>query len=84
MTASDDLTGRRFGRLTITARAPTLKRGQSRWVCLCDCGVTFAELRRRLKIEGSTHAAAARKRVLAAVRHKRARRGPSDLSRLAI
>jgi hypothetical protein len=31
-----DLTGQRFGRLVVFARAPTLR--YSRWHCRCDCG----------------------------------------------
>lgn len=33
-----DLTGKRFGRLTVQGRAENTKRGQVRWRCLCDCG----------------------------------------------
>lgn len=33
-----DMTGHRFGRLVVVARAPTLR--YSRWHCLCDCGGT--------------------------------------------
>lgn len=32
-----DLTGKRFGRLTVIERAET-KNGKTRWKCLCDCG----------------------------------------------
>lgn len=33
----DDLTGRRFGRLTVICRQPN-KNGSAVWKCLCDCG----------------------------------------------
>lgn len=33
-----DLTGQRFGRLIIIQRVENDKRGNSRWLCLCDCG----------------------------------------------
>lgn len=36
-----DLTGRRFGRLTVIARAPNHKK-QTVWSCACDCGKTVA------------------------------------------
>lgn len=36
-TPVDDLTGRRFGMLTVVQRSPTLGR-HTRWVCACDCG----------------------------------------------
>lgn len=32
-----DLTGRRFGRLTVQQRVE-VKHAQSRWLCRCDCG----------------------------------------------
>lgn len=32
-----DLTGQRFGRLTVVERAPN-NQGQTRWLCHCDCG----------------------------------------------
>lgn len=34
-----DLSGSRFGRLTVVSRGPNRKQGQARWVCRCDCGV---------------------------------------------
>lgn len=33
-----DLTGQRFGRLTVLARDRSKKTGQARWLCRCDCG----------------------------------------------
>lgn len=33
-----DLTGQRFGRLTVLERAPSDKSGRIRWECRCDCG----------------------------------------------
>ena len=42
-----NLIGHRFGRLTVIAEAPYYK-GQSRWLCLCECGqsliVAYARL----------------------------------------
>ena len=34
-----DLTGARFGKLTVIEQAES-KNGKTRWACLCDCGVT--------------------------------------------
>jgi len=34
-----DLTGKRFGRLTVIERAPS-RTGHTRWKCRCDCGNT--------------------------------------------
>ncbi len=34
----DDLTGRRFGRLTVVQKASKKSSNTTRWLCLCDCG----------------------------------------------
>lgn len=33
-----DLTGRRFGRLTVIERNGTAPDGEATWLCVCDCG----------------------------------------------
>lgn len=33
-----DLTGRRFGKLTVLSREPNNKHNESMWLCKCDCG----------------------------------------------
>ena len=33
-----DLTGQKFGRLTVIKRGLNGKRGQTKWLCRCDCG----------------------------------------------
>lgn len=38
MSARKDLTGQRFGRLTVVAEAEKSKGGKRRWLCRCDCG----------------------------------------------
>jgi hypothetical protein len=38
MWVAKELTGMRFGKLTVLDRAQNDKRGQSMWNCLCDCG----------------------------------------------
>ena len=35
-----DITGQRFGRLTVVGRAENSKDGSTRWLCVCDCGGT--------------------------------------------
>ncbi len=37
MSALTDITGQRFGRLTVVGRAPNDDRGQGMWVVRCDC-----------------------------------------------
>lgn len=41
MSKVNDLTGRRFGRLTVVERAGSNARGRATWLCLCDCGRTL-------------------------------------------
>ena len=39
MSRVNDLTGKRFGKLTVLCRSEeNSKAGKARWVCLCDCG----------------------------------------------
>lgn len=38
MSVSVDLTGLRFGRLTVTSRAASAAGGRSQFTCVCDCG----------------------------------------------
>lgn len=44
MAKSVDLIGRKFGTLTVTARAENNHRGNTMWLCSCDCGNTKVAL----------------------------------------
>lgn len=33
-----DLTGQKFGKLTVIKRVENTKRGAARWLCICECG----------------------------------------------
>lgn len=35
-----DLTGKKFGRLTVLSRYKENTRGYAQWLCKCDCGNT--------------------------------------------
>jgi hypothetical protein len=48
-----DLTGQRFGQLTVLGRAPNDKDGSVRWHCICECG-TKEEIRGSALIYGNT------------------------------
>lgn len=50
MPAPLDLTGRRFGSLTVVSRGPRVKWGRwmSSWICRCDCGATITVPQNRL------------------------------------
>lgn len=45
-----DLTGQRFGRLTVVARAKNNSRNQARWLCRCDCGTEFVTASNSLRM----------------------------------
>ena len=38
MTKANDLTGRKYGRLTAVSRAKNTEHGRAQWLCRCDCG----------------------------------------------
>lgn len=40
MTRAADLTGNRYGRMTVMARSENTAEGRTQWLCLCDCGNT--------------------------------------------
>lgn len=44
-----DLTGQRFGKLTVIKRVENNKHGSSRWLCRCDCGNTVFVVGHQLK-----------------------------------
>lgn len=48
MGVKEDLSGKRFGRLTVIAEAPHYK-GRTAWLCRCDCGNKTIVISKRLK-----------------------------------
>ena len=50
-----DLTGRTFGRLTVTGREGSDKHGKATWSCRCECGRTITGVGRSL-VSGKTQA----------------------------
>lgn len=44
-----DLTGQRFGELTVVERGPNDNQGKARWYCICDCGNETLVSRSNLK-----------------------------------
>lgn len=49
MATAQDLTGQRFGFLTVTGRTEPDEKGRRRWICRCDCGKEVAVLSSNLK-----------------------------------
>lgn len=45
-----DLTGQRFGKLTVISRAETKKDRKARWLCRCDCGNETIVIGRSLRV----------------------------------
>lgn len=43
-----DLTGQKFGRLTVIERDTSAKKGRSKWICKCDCGKTISVYKNHL------------------------------------
>ncbi len=48
-----DLTGQRFGRLTVIELAGKNKHGQRMWLCKCDCGTEKVVAEKHLKSGGT-------------------------------
>lgn len=70
MAAPKDITGQRFGRLTVTRREGSTPQGIATWCCLCDCGrsciVEGAKLRKgNTQSCGCLHDEIAKKRLTA-------------------
>jgi hypothetical protein len=49
-----DLTGRCFGRLTVTGAAGKDEHGRTLWACVCDCGGVATSIRRYSSMNGNT------------------------------
>jgi hypothetical protein len=49
MSRAIDLTGQRFGKLSVLKRAENDSRGKARWSVLCDCGTTKIVLAKSLQ-----------------------------------
>ena len=53
MNRVNDLTGRKFGKLTVLKRDESARPGRSKWVCECDCGNMVSVYRNHL-VSGQT------------------------------
>lgn len=63
-----DLTGKRFGRLIVIERSPSVK-GHTRWRCVCDCGNTTIVFASPLK-SGSTKSCGCLHKEVVADKHR--------------
>lgn len=64
-----DLTGQKFGRLTVLRRAPNRAR-ITRWVCECECGATTNSAASSLRNGDATSCGCRQREVVAARNHK--------------
>lgn len=64
MTVLRDLTGQRFGKLTVVSRADNDGRGESRWNCVCDCGRTCCVSGNNLTQHGTQSCGCLRKEIV--------------------
>lgn len=62
MSKQIDLTGKRFGKLTVASRAEKVKYNQY-WNCLCDCGITKAIIGIALTSGGTVSCGCHRKEI---------------------
>lgn len=54
MSKIKDLTGQKFGRLTVQYRGPSNKNGNAQWWCLCDCQLNKPQNEQELTLVVST------------------------------
>lgn len=73
-----DLTGMKFGRLTVVKRGENNKKGKAQWWCLCDCQLELPENERRLKLipatslkSGATQSCGCLQREMASKKNKK-------------
>lgn len=59
----NDISGQRFGKLTVIRRDKSAPSGRSKWICKCDCGNTVSVLRNHLVCGQATSCGCAKKHV---------------------
>lgn len=64
-----DLTGQKFGRLTVIERAENAKQGQARWMCQCDCGTKTVVMGKLLR-NGNTQSCGCLHKEITGYKHR--------------
>lgn len=67
-----DLSGQRFGHLTVVSEAPSVD-GSTRWLCQCDCGLTCHRQGKRLTMKtpaGWVHSCGCRAALAGSIRRQ--------------
>lgn len=67
MSALKDISGLRFGRLTVISRGVNDLKGQAQWVCRCDCGKEVTVLGVNLRRGGTRSCGCLHKEITARV-----------------
>lgn len=78
-----DYSGKRFGRLSVIHRAPTV-RGETYWLCRCDCGNTKPIRQKTLKQGESKSCGCHRREVLKSLRKRFIQHGDSGSRKYSI
>lgn len=63
-----DMSGERYGRLTVIKRDGSTKQGKPLWLCLCDCG-NYTHVPRKRLIHGSTISCGCYRREFSSIQH---------------
>ena len=58
----ENITGRKFGKLTVIKRVENTKQGRARWLCKCDCGNEKIVEARSLKSKSTQSCGCSRKK----------------------
>lgn len=69
-----DVTGNRYGRLTVLAHASKNERGEHRWLCRCDCGTEKVYLGMSFKYGGTKSCGCLHKEVISGMNNYQAKR----------
>ena len=65
LSPAKDLTGQRFGLLTVVERAPRQKARRASWMCRCDCGQTAVKMGKYL-LNGDTRSCGCEQKAMRA------------------
>lgn len=70
MAARNDITGQKFGRLTVLYRSGTDRNGKATWICRCDCGGMSTTITSHLR-NGNTRSCGCLQKEKAAISAKK-------------
>ena len=74
MTARIDITGNKYGRLTVLGYSHTDKHGQARWLCRCECGTEKTYFGSSLKKKNTQSCGCLHKDIVSGMNNYQAKR----------